>query len=371
MSLNRYRTKQQRPNYLLALIIFVLAVFGLIMIYSASVVASFQHFGYDYFYLNKQAESLVVGIIVWFICAKIDYRFWQKNSFWLFVVTLVLLIAVLIPGLGVKYGGSIRWINLGFFDFQPSELAKLTFTFYLASWLSAKGNEIKDFKKGFLPFILVVAIVSFLIIQEPDMGTMMIMGIVATAIFFASGGSLSHLMFGGLFAFLCSWILIRSSEYRWERFTAFLNPEAAIMQSGYHINQALLAIGSGGLFGLGFGQSKQKFLYLPVPHIDSIYAIVVEELGFLRASLVIIAFIAIGYIGFQIAKNAEDSFGRLVAVGITTWFVAQAFLNIATMIGLVPLTGVPLPFISYGGSALVMSLAGAGILMNISKHCNQ
>lgn len=372
MGLQRYRIKQQRPNYFLAFLVFALVAFGLIMIYSASVVTSYQFFGYNYFYLNKQATSFVVGIICWFIAYKIDFRFWQKYSFWIFLVVLALLVAVFIPGVGAELQGARRWISIGPIFFQPSEIAKLAFIFYLAAWLSKKGEDIKNFKTGFVPFAIMLGLMSFLLIKEPDMGTALVMISIAIMMFFAGGAKLSHMAIGAGITGLLLWIMIKISPYRLERLTIFLNPSGDnSLEAGYHINQALLAIGSGGIFGLGFGQSKQKYLYLPEAHIDSIYAVIVEELGFLRSSLVIIAFMVLGYIGYKIAKTAPDSFSRLVAVGITTWIIAQAFLNMGTMLGVVPLTGVPLPFISYGGSSLIVLLIGVGILMNISKQCNR
>lgn len=371
MSLQRFRMKQQRPNYFLSLLVFLMVVFGLIMIYSASVVVSYQNFGYNYYYLNKQAASLLVGIVAWFIFAKIDYRVWQKYSFWALLVTLVLLVAVFIPNIGLNLGGAHRWITLGPIFFQPSEVVKLTFIIYLSAWLAKKGEGVKDFQSGFIPFIMIVGLIVFLIMKEPDMGTMSVIAGTSMVMFFVAGATNTHLGFGFLSAGFLFWLLIKSSPYRFQRLMVFLNPKSEALGAAYHINQALLAIGSGGLLGLGFGQSKQKYLYLPQSHTDSIFAIIVEELGFLRASLVIIAFIILGYIGYKIAKTAPDSFSKFLATGITTWFVLQAFLNISAMLGVVPLTGVPLPFISYGGSALVVSLAAVGILMNISKQCNK
>ena len=277
MSLQRFRIKQQKPNYFLALIIFILAIFGLIMIYSASVVISYQEFGYNYYYLNKQALSLFIGIIAFIIASKIDYRFWQKNSFWIFLVSVVLLAAVFIPGIGRELGGSSRWIHIGSLFFQPSEIVKLTFIFYLAAWLSKKSEFIANFIKGFIPFVIVTSIVGVLIMNEPDMGTTLVIAAIGVAIFFSGGGALNQIWLGIGSAIGIFWLLIKSSPYRLQRFMVFLNPAEKSLEAGYHINQSLLAIGSGGLFGLGFGQSKQKYLYLPEVHIDSIYAIIVEE----------------------------------------------------------------------------------------------
>ena len=246
---------------------------------------------------------------------------------------------------------------------------KLTLIIYLAAWLTKKGDDVKNFLKGFIPFALVLGFIALTIIKQPDMGTAIILTCIATVMFFVSGASIYHMALGGFSLAFLFYLFIKTSNYRMQRFLVFLNPEEKSLGAAYHINQALLAIGSGGLWGLGFGQSKQKYLYLPETHIDSIYAIIVEELGFLRSSLVIIAFLVIGVIGYKIAKSAPDMFGKLLATGITTWIVFQGFLNIATMLGMVPLTGVPLPFISYGGTSLVILLAAVGILMNISKQC--
>jgi len=370
MSLQKFR-QNQRPNYFLALLVFVMIVFGLIMIYSASVVESYELFGYNYFYLNKQAISFLIGIVCWFVALKIDYRFWQKNAFWLIVVTLVLLLMVYIPGIGLKLQGAARWVQLGPLTFQPSEIAKLTFILYLAAWFSKKGEGIKDFKSGFLPFALILSSLCLLILKEPDMGTTIVLVAIGIVMFYTAGASIYHIGIGAIFAGLAFWFLVKTSPYRWQRLMVFMNPDSKSLEAGYHINQSLLAIGSGGWFGLGFGQSKQKYLYLPETHIDSIFAIIVEELGFLRSSLVVLGYLIIGYIGFKIAKTAPDMFSKLVAVGITTWIIVQAFLNISTMLGIVPLTGVPLPFISYGGSALIISMISLGIIMNISKQCNR
>lgn len=368
MSLQRFRTNKQKPDYLLALVIFALSVFGLVMIYSASVVISYKIFGYNNYYLNKQVISLLVGILAWIIFSLIDYRVWQKYAFGLLILTLCLLIAVFIPGLGVELGGAHRWIDIGFTLFQPSEIIKLTLIIYLSAWLTKKGEGVKDFQSGFVPFVVLMGIVIFLIMKQPDMGTMSVIAATAAVMFFVAGASLSHIIVGGTFVMALFWILIRSSSYRFQRFLTFLNPSGAALSASYHINQALLAIGSGGLLGLGFGLSQQKHLFLPQAHTDSIFAIITEELGFLRALLVILVFAFIAWRGYKIAKNAPDTFSRLLAIGITTWIVLQALINLGAMTGVLPLTGVPLPFISYGGSSLVVLFAAVGILMNISKQ---
>lgn len=371
MSLERFRKHLPKPDYFLIFLVFVLSIFGLIMIYSASVVTSYQIYGNNSYFLNKQAISLLIGFFVWIIFSNIDYRVWQKYATWLMLATLILLVVVFLPGIGVESGGAHRWISIGPLFFQPSEICKLTFTIYLAAWLAKKGTQVKDFQSGFLPFVVMLGVVAFLIIKEPDMGTLSVITAVATVVFFVAGASWQHLSLGlaSLIGFFI--IMIKNAPYRMQRLMVFLNSNSQGQAASYHINQAFLAIGSGGLWGLGFGQSMQKYFYLPEAHTDSIFSIIVEELGFLRASLIIIAFVLIAWRGFEIAKNAPDTFSRLLATGITSWIIIQAFINLAAMTGLLPLTGVPLPFISYGGSSLVILFAGIGILTNISKQANK
>lgn len=363
-----YRAKIDTGLFLL---FFGLSLFGLLMISSASVVISFEHFGSNYTYFFRQLRSFLIGMVILIIFSRIDYRFWRRIALISLLITIILLILVFIPGIGKELGGAHRWIHLGSLFFQPSEIAKLSLILYLAAWFEKRGEGIRDFSSGFLPFIILVGAISFLIIAQPDMGTMFIIAIVAIIMSFVAGATLGHLGLTVTFAAILFLILIKSAPYRMIRFLTFLKPGAEILGAGYHINQALLAIGSGGLFGLGFGQSKQKYLYLPQAHSDSIFAIIAEELGFLRASVVVIAFLYLGWKGFKIARDAPCNFSRFLAAGITSWIVFQAFVNLGAMLGMLPLTGVPLPFISYGGSSLITLLAAAGILLNISKHTSR
>lgn len=287
----------------------------------------------------------------------------------LFGTAVVLLIAVLIPGIGLEAGGAKRWIHLGVATFQVSEFVKLAVIIYLAWWFEKKGPMVKDFYKTFLPFIAVFGVVFLLIMQQPDLGTAMVVGVIALTLYFVSGATISQMWtilgIGGLGVLG----LIYAAPYRLRRLVTFLNPGADPLGAGYHVNQALLAIGSGGLFGLGYGHSRQKFNFLPEAASDSIFAIIGEELGFIGAfSLVMIPIAIIVWRGLVIAKNAPDTFGRLLAMGITTWIGFQAALNMGAIVGVVPLTGVPLPFISLGGTSLVFMLIACGILLNISKQ---
>lgn len=368
MSLDRFR-KTGRMDYWLLFFVFILCVFGLMMIYSASAVLSFEQYGVNNFFFKKQLTSFIIGFIVLIIASQIDYRFWQKYAFWFLVTAVALLVSVFI--LSPEIAGAQRWLHIGSISFQPSEIAKFSFIIYLAAWLAKRKEHIQDFRYSFVPFAIILGLISFLIIKQPDMGTMTVIVAIAVTMFFVSGASIWHLAVGGAALFGMFLLLIKMSPYRMQRLMVFLNPTAEKLGAGYHINQALLAIGSGGLFGLGFGQSKQKFLYLPEPHTDSIFAIITEELGFLRAILVFVVFTIIVLRGFKIAKNAPDDFAKYLAVGITAWIVIQFLINIGAMLGILPLTGVTLPFVSYGGSSLIMLLAGVGILLNISKHSNR
>jgi cell division protein FtsW len=360
--------KTKKPDYTLALLVFALLVFGLVMVSSASSVLSYQRFGRDDVYLIRQLISFVIALGVWVVFQSIDYHFFRKIASLLFFITFALLVLVFVPKIGHSWRGVSRWIGIGSFIFQPAEISKLTLILYLAAWFEQMGKNIVSFKKGFFPFALLLVVLGILLIKQPDLGTLTILCGIAVAMYFLAGAALSHLFVGAFSASLIFWSLVKYAPYRMARIIAYINPEKDPLGIAYHVRNALIAIGSGGLLGLGFGQSRQKHLFLPEAHTDSIFAVISEELGFLRASLVIIAFAYLAYRGYKIAKAAPDTFGRLVAAGITTWFVFQAFINIAGITGLLPFTGVPLPFISYGGTSLVISLAGVGILLNISKY---
>lgn len=362
-----YSTKRSKPDYFLALLVFALLVFGLIMIYSSSIIISYEQVGSGYHYLIQQAISLVVGLVAWLFFQKLDYHYLKKYSFYLFLISIVLLLLVFIPALNGNEEIR-RWIFLGGFNFQPSELVKLFFIIYLANWLASKGKDVKSFKKGLIPFAVILALFTGLVVMEPDLGTAGIFAFIGLTMFYLSGARLSHFVMTILSGGFLLYLAIVSAPYRLKRFLTFMDPEANPMTSGYQLRNALIAIGSGGLFGLGFGNSSQKYLYLPEAHTDSIFAIIAEELGFSRTILVVLVFVLICWRGFKIAKEAPDKFGKLLASGITTWLTFQAFINIGAMLGLIPLTGITLPFVSYGGTSLVVSLAGIGILMNISKH---
>ena len=361
--------KYHVPDPYLILATIVLVVFGVIMVSSASVVESFQATGSNTYYFFRQSIFALIGLGLWFFLQRFDYHNYRPLATGALIIGLLMLVLVFIPGLGVEAGGSKRWLGAGDLTLQVTEVMKLGLIFYLAYWFEHKGTKVTNFYYTFLPFLILIAIICSLIIMEPDMGTTMVIIGIAMTMYFAAGSSWHHilLLFSG--GVLTIWTLIWAAPYRVARFLTFLNPGRDPLGAGYHINQALIALGSGGLTGLGFGRSRQKFNFLPESSSDSIFAIIGEELGFLGIIiLVIVPFVVFIWRGLQIAKKAPDAFGRLLAVGIVAWIGWQAAVNIGAIIGLIPLTGVPLPFISQGGTSLVLVLVASGILLNISRQ---
>lgn len=362
-------SKKSPPDYIFLILAGILVLFGLAMLFSASGPYAHEKFGDSYYFLKHQILSgLLPGLFLFLILSKINYRFWRRISLPLFLFSIVILILVFIPGLGVSHGTHAQsWIKIGGFSMQPSEIVKLIFIFYLAAWMAKRGDELRDLKQGALPFLAILAPIALLIMLQPDIGTMFVVVASAITLFFISGANLVHLagMVAGGAALL--FLLVKIAPYRAARFTAFLNPEADPYGTGYHINQSLVAIGSGGFFGKGLGHSLQKINFLPEVAADSIFAIIAEELGFLFTLLFLVLFVAFLFQAFKIAKSAPDDYGRLIALGIISWIGIQMFLNIGSMIGLMPMTGVTLPFISYGGTSLAVCMGAVGVLANISK----
>jgi len=351
-------------------ILFALIIFGLVILSSASVVISQDIFGQSYYFLKHQLfYSLPLGLLCFFILQKIPYKHWQKLALPLLILSLSLLALVFVPGIGYGYGEAKRWIAFGPFSLQPIELTKLSFILYLAALLSKK-RETNDqvIKESFIPFLVALGIIGCLVLFQPNLSALIIVVLIAGFIYFLAGIKIYYLLAMVGLALVAFFALIKTAAYRVHRLTVFLHPELDPQGIGYQINQALLAIGSGGLFGLGLGHSIQKWKYLPEAISDSIFAIAAEELGLIGASLIVALFILLAWRGLKIARNAPERFGYLLAGGITAWLFFQAFVNMAAISGLIPLTGMPLPFISYGGSAIIASLAAMGILVNISKY---
>lgn len=337
-----------------------LTVLGLIAVADASAPQALSVFNDKFYFVKQQLVWGAIGLSLLFIVSQIHYSFWEKVALPLFLISILGLIAVLIPPIGTHTLGARRWIILGSVSVQPSEFVKLTLAIYLAK-AYAKG-------KGPVTFFLPLVIVLGLIMLQPDLGTTLVVGGAAMAQIFTSGINFFYFLGALAFGTIASLILIITSDYRRERLLTFLSQTRDPLGKSYHIRQVLLALGSGGLFGVGLGASRQKYLFLPEAATDSVFAVVAEEVGFVGALIVALIFVALVIRGLSIAAKAPDKFSQLLATGIVSWIGIQIFLNIGSMVALVPLTGVPLPFFSYGGSALTMVLVACGILLNISKH---
>lgn len=357
------------PDVWLLLTVVGLVLFGFMMVGSASSVLAERFRGDVYFFLKHQIFfGGVSGLVLFCLGYFVPYHNWRYVALPGLIVSLVLLVMVFIPGISLRYGGASRWIHAGVVTFQPTELTKLAFVIYLAALLERKGEDIRDFRKSVLPFAVITGIVVALIALQPDFGTLFTITATAMAMVFVAGFRLRHLALlasGGLAAFL---VLITTASHSLSRVVTYLHPELDPLKTGYQVNQALLAAGTGGLWGLGLGRSRQKYQFLPEPAGDSIFAVISEELGLIRTLLVLGAFVWFGWRGFLIARQTPDMFGRLLAAGITSWILVQAFVNMASILAITPLTGIPLPFISYGGSALAILLLASGILLNVSKY---
>ncbi len=350
-------------------IIIVLVVSGFLIFSSASLGllardgASFTSVAFSQIFFG-----IIGGGIGMFLTSQIFYRNWRKYAFYIFIVTIILTLCVFVPGLGMEHGGAQRWIRLGGFTFQPAELLKIGFIIYMATWLSGVHKSISTFKQGTLPFIGITGAVGIVMLLQPDTDTFLIMGVAAVAMFITAGGSWRDVLLMALSAILLLGVLALTRPYVMDRFTTFLDPSQDPQGSGYQIQQSLIAIGSGGITGRGFGQSIQKFEYLPEPIGDSIFAVYSEEFGFIGSALLVLLLTFFTFRGYKIASHATDLFGMLLVVGFMTLIITQAFLNIASMVALAPLMGLPLPFISHGGTALLATLTMVGIVLNVSKY---
>lgn len=342
------------------------------MLTSASSAVGQDRFGDNYFFIKRQLMfGVLPGLLAFLFFTRISYQTLKRLSVWLFFGSLILLVAVLIPGIGSTYNTNARsWISLFGYSFQPSEFAKLGIILFLSTYLSGRQANIKQFQQGFLVALGLGMVPIGLVILQPDVGTTSILFAILFGLLFLAGAKISHM--GGLAALgvVALAVMVIIAPYRVDRLTTFLHPELDPQGQGYHINQAFLAIGSGGFFGLGFGHSRQKFQYLPEVHADSIFAIIAEETGFLFAGGLLVLLFLIAVRSLKIAKQAPDQFGRLLVGGIVVWFLTQSLLNIGAMVGLLPLTGVPLPFISHGGTALMIEMAAVGMILNVSRYAD-
>lgn len=369
MAVQTSRLRAAQPDYVILTLVMALLVVGLITVYSSSfALGQFAYNDVTYF-VARQAVFAALGLIAMVLLMRTDYQVLRQASPVLMAIALVGLVAVLVPGIGVERNGATRWIGIGSLPpVQPSEFAKLALIIYVAAWLSSQKLEVKSFAMGFVPFVLLVGFVAGLVMLEPDMGTTLIIVLIMMTLFFVAGGSLTHLAALALIGAVMGGLLILAGDYRVDRLFSFTSAEADPEGRGFHVLQLLIALGSGGISGLGLGASRQKFFYVPGSHTDGAFAILGEELGFIGAVLVIALFAFLVYRGFRAILNARDDFGALLTVGVISWIAYQALINVGGITRSIPLTGVPLPFLSYGGSALAALLAGIGIVLSVSRY---
>jgi cell division protein FtsW len=363
------RLRAGQPDYVILALVIALLVLGLITVYSASFALGQLEYNDVTYFVARQTVWAILGLAALLILMRTDYRTLRQVSPYLMAAAMVGLLAVLVPGIGAERNGATRWIALGPLPpVQPSEFAKLALIVYVSAWLTSHKREVKSFAMGFVPFVLLVGLVAGLVMLEPDMGTTLIIVLTMLTLFFVAGGSLTHLSALLPIGAVMGGFLILAGQYRLDRIFGFTSAEEDPSGRGFHILQLLIALGSGGIHGLGIGASRQKFFYVPGSHTDGIFAIIGEEMGFIGAVLVIALFAFLIYRGFRTVANARDDFGALLTVGVISWISYQTLINIGGITRSIPLTGVPLPFLSYGGSALAALLAGIGIVLSVSRY---
>lgn len=355
-------------DYLLLVAIAMLLIAGMLAVYSSSFAVGYHEFGDTNYYVARQAVFALIGVAAMIFFMRMDYRHLRTLSVPILGLALLGLIAVLVPGIGTEHNGAQRWIDTGPFSIQPSEFAKLAVVIYISAWLASRGGQISRFNIGFVPFVLIMGIIGGLIVAEPDMGTTIIIVLTASTLFFVAGAPLTHLgLLLGVGASI-SYLVINQRDYQIDRLVSFVDPTADPQGSGFHIIQLLIALGSGGPLGLGWSESRQKFFYVPGAHTDGVFAILGEELGFVGLMCILALFGFFVYRALRVALKTPDRFGMLLAIGIISWIAFQALINIGGITRTIPLTGVPLPFLSYGGSALITTMAAVGILLSISRY---
>lgn len=373
--------RQNQPDTALLVIVAVIIIFGLVMLSSASLIIAYTAYHDAYFFFKTQIVFLAIGVFCFFVSSQIDYRIWSgKMALIMLVGSIGLLLLVFIPGLGKTVNGSRSWIELFGVTMQPAEFVKLSFLLYLSAWLAKKQERSLDGKekKRTTQFFVLLGVIAVLMLLQPDLGTLFIISLSSLAVYFVSrAGHMRQIVTIAVILFIVVFGLLQIDKskipstrinHQLDRFRCLVNPDYDRKGACYQINQSLLAIGSGGILGRGVGESRQKFMYIPEVQNDFIFSIIGEEVGFIFSGLLVILFVLLFYRGYLIAKHSPDDFGRLLALGIVTWITGQAILNIGGIINLLPMTGVPLPFVSAGGSAIVSILIAIGILVNISKY---
>jgi len=362
------RANYHQPDYAVIITVGVIAVFGLIMLWSVSSAVSFVKYQSTYIIFRKQLYSFFVGVGLFYLTSRIDYHKYKDFAWPLLATSLFLLILVFIPGLRGTWGTAHSWISIFGFSLQPSEIVKITFLLYLAAWIDKRDKDLHDLHHGTTPFLLLLAFITVLMLAQPDTGTLLIILVISLSVYFVGGGNLKHIAYIIAFGLIGLLFMVKIAPYQMDRFRCFWDYSFSPQDVCYQINQSLIAVGSGGFWGKGYGNSRQKFNYLPEVQGDAIFPVIAEEMGFVFSALLLFLFAYLFYRGYFISRRARDRYGKLLSIGIVTWFAFQAFVNIGGVVNLIPMTGVPLPFISYGGSAMLAALASAGILVNISKQ---
>jgi cell division protein FtsW len=359
----------RRPDFILFFIVLVLIAFGTVMIYSSSYMLAVQKYNGDgYYFLKKQIVFLIMGLAAMIGLMKMPYTWLRGVAYGGLGVSIVLLVAIFLPGIGVTKGGARRWLNLGVFTFQVAELVKVLVVIFLAHYLTRKSDHIQEFLKGFIVPLAVVLVPVALIVKQPDFGSAVLIMVVALSVLYIAGARFRYLAASVLTLVPLAVTLVMMKGYRMDRWNTFLDPWKDPQHKGFQIIQSFLSFGSGGPFGVGLGDGMQKLFYLPEPHTDFILSIIAEESGFIGICTVIVLFGLLIFRGFVIAFRVQDSFGSLLASGITILLAMEAFINIAGVMGLIPTKGMALPFLSYGGTALIVSCMAVGILLNLSTY---
>ena len=372
MAKNNQNSRKVREQFfyydvkLLFPVLFLVGI-GIVMVYSASSALALKKFGTDYYFLKKQMLFALLGIVVLVLCSHLPYRLFSSLTYPLLILALIFLAATLISGFGYSAGGATRWFRLGSFTFQPSEFARFALVIYLAYSMNKKMDVLKDFYVGFLPHILVLFMFTVLIIFQPDFGSVLILGALTWVMLFVGGVRISHLIMSLVLIIPMAYFFMVSADYRSKRIMSFLNPWKYSADDGYQVVHSLMAFGTGGIWGTGIGKGYQKLFYLPEPHTDFIFSVIGEELGLLGVLTILGLYILIFWRGISIARNCKDSFGSFVAIGLTTAIGLQICVNMGVALGLLPTKGLTLPFLSYGGTSLLLNMASIGILMNIGK----
>lgn len=359
--------KLEEYDLMIMLMAIALTCFGVVMVYSASSVMAAKRFQDGFFFLKRQGLFALLGFAVMLVAMRVDYHFWRKLAVPILLGCMVLLVLVLIPGIGGSAGGASRWIKLPGFKLQPSEIAKIALIMYMAYSLDRKQDKIKELGAGFVSYMLILLLLLGLLLKQPDMGAALTLAAVAIIMLFAAGTRLVYIISIFLMSLPFIYFLVMNVAYRRRRILAFMNPWEDPQSSGYQIIQSWYALGMGGVFGQGLGEGKQKLFYLPEAHTDFILSVIGEELGFIGVLVIIIMFFLLVQRAMRIAVAAPEPFGRFLALGIAVLFGIEATVNMGVVTGLLPTKGLALPFISYGGSSLLISLFAVGILLNISS----